>query len=127
MTTVDTTTTHLRENPFELAREQLRRVATTFEIDPNLISVLGECKKAIEVPIPVSMETTTTRVFKGYRVTHNARGAVEGRHPLPPRRHRRRGQGAGDVDDGSARWGSGGAKGSVVCDPERRCHTSRGG
>jgi glutamate dehydrogenase (NAD(P)+) len=41
--------------------------------------VLGECKKAIEVSIPVSMDDGTTRVFKGYRVTHNiARGPSKG-------------------------------------------------
>jgi glutamate dehydrogenase (NAD(P)+) len=72
-------TSHLRENPFELAREQLQRVGTTFEIDQNLISVLGECKKAVEVSIPVSMDSGTTQVFKGYRVTHNiARGPSKG-------------------------------------------------
>ena len=72
-------TTHLRENPFELAREQLRRVGDTFEIDPNLVAVLGECKKAIEVSIPVTMDDGTTQVFKGYRVTHNiARGPSKG-------------------------------------------------
>src|SRR5207247_1903547 len=52
------TTSHLRENPFELAREQLRRVGTTFEIDPNLITVLGECKKATEVSMPDIMNET---------------------------------------------------------------------
>src|SRR4051812_40419984 len=57
-------TTHLRENPFELAREQLRRVGDTFEIDPNLISVLGECKKALEVSIPVTMDDGTTQVLR---------------------------------------------------------------
>ena len=44
MTTVDASVSHLRENPFELARLQLRRVATTFQIDPNLVEVLGRCK-----------------------------------------------------------------------------------
>ena len=88
------TTSHLRENPFELAREQLRRVGTTFEIDQNLISVLGECKKAVEVSIPVSMDNGTTQVFKGYRVTHNiARGPSKGGiryHPdVTPTRSRR--------------------------------------
>ena len=76
------TTSHLRENPFELAREQLRRVGTTFEIDPNLITVLGECKKAIEVSIPVSMDDMvrhTAAVVRGndsprqhHRLAHGA-------------------------------------------------------
>ena len=40
MTTVDAPVSHLRENPFEIAREQLRRVAKAFAIDPNLVNVL---------------------------------------------------------------------------------------
>ena len=39
MTSVEAPVSHLRENPFELAREQLRRVATTFDIDPNLVRI----------------------------------------------------------------------------------------
>src|SRR5581483_1449187 len=70
---------HLRENPFDIAREQLRRVAATFDIDPNLVSVLGTCKRAVEVSIPVGMDDGSTRVFQGYRVTHNiARGPSKG-------------------------------------------------
>jgi glutamate dehydrogenase (NAD(P)+) len=116
-------TTHLRENPFELAREQLRRVGTTFEIDPNLISVLGECKKAIEVSIPVSMDDGTTRVFKGYRVTHNiARGPSKGGIRYHP-------DVTVDEVKALAMWMTwkcalmgipfGGAKGGVVCDPKK--------
>jgi glutamate dehydrogenase (NAD(P)+) len=79
VTAVETPVSHLRENPFEIAREQLRRVATTFEIDSNLVSVLGNCKKAVEVSVPVGMDDGSTRVFQGYRVTHNiARGPSKG-------------------------------------------------
>ena len=79
MSTVDAPTSHLRENPYGLAREQLQRVATTFDIDADLVAVLGECKKAVEVSVPVSMDDGSTRVFKGYRVTHNvARGPSKG-------------------------------------------------
>ncbi|MDX6466510.1 MAG: glutamate dehydrogenase [Gaiellaceae bacterium] len=79
MTTVDAPSSHLRENPLDIARDQLQRVATTFDIDANLVSVLGECKKAVEVSIPVGMDDGSTRVFKGYRVTHNvARGPSKG-------------------------------------------------
>ena len=70
---------HLRENPFEIAREQLRRVAEVFEIDQNLVNVLQECKKAVEVAIPVAMDDGKTQVFTGYRVVHNiARGPSKG-------------------------------------------------
>jgi glutamate dehydrogenase (NAD(P)+) len=79
VSTVDAPTSHLRENPYDLAREQLQRVATTFDIDANLVSVLGECKKAVEVSVPVGMDDGSTRVFKGYRVMHNvARGPSKG-------------------------------------------------
>ncbi len=33
MTTVEAPESHLRENPFQIARQQLRRVADIFEID----------------------------------------------------------------------------------------------
>jgi glutamate dehydrogenase (NAD(P)+) len=71
---------HLRENPFEIARAQLRRVGDTFGIDDNLIGVLSQCKKAVEVSVPTQMDDgVTTRVFTGYRVTHNiARGPSKG-------------------------------------------------
>jgi glutamate dehydrogenase (NAD(P)+) len=79
LTTVDAPVSHLRENPFEIARFQLRKVADTFAIDPNLVNVLQECKKALSVSVPVSMDDGTTRVFQGYRVTHNvARGPSKG-------------------------------------------------
>jgi glutamate dehydrogenase (NAD(P)+) len=79
VTAVAQPASHLRENPFEIAREQLRRVAATFDVDPSLVDVLGECKKAVEVSVPVSMDHGGTSVFKGYRVTHNvARGPSKG-------------------------------------------------
>jgi glutamate dehydrogenase (NAD(P)+) len=123
VTTIDTSVSHLRENPFELARRQLRRVATTFQIDPNLVEVLGRCKKAIEVSIPVSMDDGSTRVFSGYRVTHNvARGPSKGGIRYHP-------DVTLDEVKSLAMWMTwkcalmgipfGGAKGGVVCDPKR--------
>jgi glutamate dehydrogenase (NAD(P)+) len=70
---------HLRENPYDLAKSQLRSVGEVFAIDPNLIRVLSQCKKAVEVSIPVSMDDGSIEVFSGYRVTHNiARGPSKG-------------------------------------------------
>src|SRR6187455_68980 len=114
--------THLRENPLELAREQLRRVGETFAIDPNLIRVLEKCKKAVEVSIPVTMDDGSVGVFRGHRVTHNiARGPSKGGiryHPAVTR----------DEVKALAMWMTwkcalmglpfGGAKGGVVCDPK---------
>jgi glutamate dehydrogenase (NAD(P)+) len=79
MSTVDAPASHLRENPYDIVREQLQRVATTFDIDADLVRVLGECKRAVEVSIPVGMDNGSTEVFTGYRVTHNAaRGPSKG-------------------------------------------------
>jgi glutamate dehydrogenase (NAD(P)+) len=123
VTTVDAPTSHLRENPLEIARDQLQRVATTFDIDANLVSVLGECKKAVEVSIPVGMDDGSTSVFKGYRVTHNvARGPSKGGIRYHP---------AVTLDEikALAMWMTwkcalmgipfGGAKGGVVVDPKQ--------
>jgi glutamate dehydrogenase (NAD(P)+) len=79
VTTIEAPVSHLRENPFELAQEQLRRVGDVFKIDPNLIEVLKECKKAVVVSVPVVMDDGNVRTFQGYRVTHNiARGPSKG-------------------------------------------------
>jgi glutamate dehydrogenase (NAD(P)+) len=123
VTAVDAGVSHLRENPFEIARGQLRRVADAFGIDPNLVSVLGECKKAVEVSVPVAMDEGTTQVFKGYRVTHNvARGPSKGGIRYHP-------DVTLDEVKALAMWMTwkcalmgipfGGAKGGVVCDPKR--------
>ena len=114
---------HLRENPFELAKTQLRKVGEVFGIDPNLIRVLSQCKKAVEVSIPVQMDDGSIEVYIGYRVTHNiARGPSKGGmrfHPAVTR----------DEVKALSMWMTwkcslmglpfGGAKGGVVCDPKR--------
>ncbi len=115
--------THLRENPYAIARQQLRHVGETFGIDSNLINVLERCKKSVEVSIPVTMDDGSVGVFEGHRVTHNiARGPSKGGiryHPGVTR------------DEVKAlamlmTWKCalmglpfGGAKGGVVCDPKR--------
>jgi glutamate dehydrogenase (NAD(P)+) len=79
VTAVEAPVSHLQENPFGIALAQLRRVADVFDIDSNLIDVLGHCKKAVEVSVPVGMDDGSTQVFTGYRVTHNvARGPSKG-------------------------------------------------
>jgi glutamate dehydrogenase (NAD(P)+) len=113
---------HLRENPFELAKSQLRRVGEVFALDPNLIRVLSQCKKAVEVSIPVQMDDGSIEVFLGYRVTHNiARGPSKGGIRYHP------GVTLDEVKS-LAMWMTwkcslmglpfGGAKGGVVCNPK---------
>jgi len=123
VSTVDAPTSHLRENPYDIAREQLQRVATVFDIDANLVRVLSACKKSVEVSIPVGMDDGSTRVFKGFRVTHNvARGPSKGGIRYHP-------DVTLDEVKALAMWMTwkcalmgipfGGAKGGVVVDPKQ--------
>jgi glutamate dehydrogenase (NAD(P)+) len=116
------TTSHLRENPFEIARTQLQHVADVFEIDQNLVNILSQCKKSVEVSIPVGMDNGTTQVFLGYRVVHNiARGPSKGGIRYHP-------DVTLDEVKALAMWMTwkcalagipfGGAKGGVVCSPK---------
>jgi len=120
---VTTIVSHLVENPYDLARQQLRKVGESFAIDPNLINILEGCKKSVEVSVPVSMDDGSTQVFTGYRVTHNvARGPSKGgiRYHLDV---------TADEVKALAMWMTwkcalmglpfGGAKGGVVCDPKQ--------
>ena len=113
---------HLRENPFQLAQQQLQKVADTFGIDDRLIEVLRQCKKAVEVSIPTSMDDGSVRAFAGYRVTHNiARGPSKGGIRYHP-------DVTLDEVKSLAMWMTwkcslmglpfGGAKGGVVCNPK---------
>ncbi len=123
MTTIEAPESHLRENPFQIARQQLRRVADIFEIDDRLVNVLQECKKALIVSVPVSMDDGSTRAFEGYRVTHNvARGPSKGGIRYHP-------DVTLDEVKALAMWMTwkcalmnipfGGAKGGIVCDPKK--------
>ena len=114
--------THLRENPFELAQAQLRRAGEMFAVDPNLIRILSQCKKGVEVSVPVRMDDGSVQVFQGYRVVHNTtRGPAKGGiryHPSVTQ----------DEVKALAMWMTwkcalmglpfGGAKGAVICDPK---------
>ena len=123
MTVVQESISHLRENPYEIAQAQLRKVARAFSIDENIVNVLSKCKKAVCVSIPVTMDDGTVRVFDGYRVTHNiARGPSKGGIRYHP-----------DVTVDEVRalsmWMTwkcalmgipfGGAKGGIACDPKK--------
>ena len=123
MTTVEAPVSHLRENPYEIAKQQLHRVAETFAIDPNLVNVLQQCKKALVVSVPVVMDDGRTTVFEGYRVTHNvARGPSKGGIRYHP-------DVTLDEVKALAMWMTwkcalsgipfGGAKGGVVCNPKQ--------
>jgi glutamate dehydrogenase (NAD(P)+) len=110
------------ESPFRIAQQQLRAVADAFEIDDDLVRILSECKKAVEVSIPTTMDDGSVRSFTGWRVTHNiARGPSKGGIRYHP------GVTLDEVK-ALAMWMTwkcalmnlpfGGAKGGVVCDPK---------
>jgi glutamate dehydrogenase (NAD(P)+) len=113
---------HLRENPFRIAQQQLQNVADTFGIDERLVNVLQECKKSVEVSIPTSLDNGEVKAFRGFRVQHNiARGPSKG----GIRYHR---DVTLDEVKALAMWMTwkcalmglpfGGAKGGVICDPK---------
>ena len=110
-------------SPWETAREQLRRVADVVELDDNMVNVLLECKKAVEVSVPTRMDDGSVQVFDAFRVVHNvARGPSKGGiryHPAVTL----------EETKALAMWMTwkcalmelpfGGAKGGVVCDPKQ--------
>jgi len=117
-----TRTSHLKENPYEVARTQLRQVAAAFDVDDSLVRVLERCKKAVVVAVPTRMDDGSIEVFEGYRVQHNiARGPSKGGIRFHP-----------DVTLDEVRalamWMTwkcaltgipfGGAKGGIACDPK---------
>jgi glutamate dehydrogenase (NAD(P)+) len=116
------TPSHLKENPWEMARNQLRRVASLIDVGESMLNVLSECKKAVVVSIPTRMDDGSVQVFDGYRVVHNvARGPSKGGLRYHP---------AVTLDETRAlsMWMTwkcalmglpfGGAKGGVVCNPK---------
>ena len=129
MTTVEAPPSHLKENPWEMARSQLRRIAGLIDVSESMLNVLQECKKSVAVSIPTRMDDGSVHVFEGFRVTHNvARGPAKGGIRYHP-----------DVTleetKALAMWMTwkcalmglpfGGAKGGVVCNPKEFSETER--
>jgi glutamate dehydrogenase (NAD(P)+) len=79
VTTVEAPSSHLKENPWEMARSQLRQTASQLGMEDSMLNVLLECKKAVAVSVPTRMDDGSVRVFEGFRCTHNvARGPSKG-------------------------------------------------
>jgi glutamate dehydrogenase (NAD(P)+) len=122
MTTLEAPAPHLSEDPWEMARSQLRRVAELIDLDENMLAVLSDCKKSVVVSVPTRMDDGSVQVFEGFRVVHNiARGPSKGGlryHPGVTLEETR----------ALAMWMTwkcalmgipfGGAKGGVACDPK---------
>ena len=122
MTTAEAPGSFTQENAWEMAREQLRRIADLADVSDAMLSVLLECKKAVEVSVPTRMDDGSVEVFQGFRVIHNvARGPSKGGlryHPAVTL----------EETKALAMWMTwkcalmglpfGGAKGGVVCNPK---------
>jgi glutamate dehydrogenase (NAD(P)+) len=79
VTTVEAPSSHLKENPWEMARSQLRQTAAQTGMEDSMLNVLLECKKCVAVSVPTRMDDGSVRVFEGFRCTHNvARGPSKG-------------------------------------------------
>jgi glutamate dehydrogenase (NAD(P)+) len=79
VTTVEAPPSHLKEDPWEMARSQLRRSCRLIDVSDSMLNVLQECKKCVSVSIPTRMDDGSVHVFEGFRVTHNvARGPAKG-------------------------------------------------
>ena len=110
-------------NPYQLALQQLNRVADKIDLDPAVHEKLKYPKTSLIVSIPIIMDNGEFRVFTGYRVQHNIdRGPSKGGiryHPCVSLDHVK----------ALAMWMTwkcavmglpyGGAKGGVCCDPKK--------
>lgn len=69
----------MASNPFQNAMVQLKTAAKAMDLDANVLSVLQQPQRQLQVSIPVRMDDGTTNVFTGYRVQYNdARGPFKG-------------------------------------------------
>jgi len=110
-------------NPYELALQQLNRVAKKLKLDPNIHEKLKYPKSIVIASIPIVLDNGKLKVFTGYRVQHNIdRGPSKGGirfHPHVTLDHVK----------ALAMWMTwkcavmglpyGGAKGGVCCDPKK--------
>ncbi|HBY96901.1 MAG: Glu/Leu/Phe/Val dehydrogenase [Ardenticatenaceae bacterium] len=116
-----------KPNPWDVAREQFDRAAAYLVLEDGVREMLREPKRELIVHFPVRMDDGSIRVFTGYRVHHNAvLGPTKGGIRYHP-----------DVTLDEVRalamWMTwkcatvglpfGGAKGGVVCDPQKLSQT----
>ena len=109
-------------NPWQMALQQLDRVATFLDLDPNIHTVLRHPRRSLSVSVPVKMDDGKVHVFEGFRVQHSiARGPGKGGIRFHP-------QVTLDEVKALAMWMTwkcavanipfGGAKGGIICDPK---------
>jgi len=108
-------------NPFESAQAQFDGVADMINLEQSARDILREPMKEFHFTIPVKMDDGSTKVFKAYRIAHNAaRGPAKGGLRFHPHE-------TADTVRALSMWMTwkcavanlplGGGKGGVVCDP----------
>jgi len=106
---------------WNMACQQLDRVAKRMNLDPNVHAKMRHCQRALVVSVPIRLDDGRVQVFEGYRVQHNSeRGPTKGGVRYHP---------GVTLDEVKAlamlmTWKCaviglpyGGAKGGIVCDP----------
>ena len=106
---------------WNMACQQLDRVAQRMNLDPSIHAKMRHCERALIVSVPIRMDDGHVEVFEGYRVQHNSeRGPTKGGIRFHP---------GVTLDEVKAlamlmTWKCaviglpyGGAKGGVICDP----------
>src|SRR3954454_10267089 len=111
------------ENPFEAMMSRFDRAAQLLDLEPGLYKVLRHPEKQIIVSVPVMMDNGELEVFTGFRVLYNTvRGPAKGGIRFDM-------QVTLEEVKALAAWMSwkcavvnlpfGGAKGGVICDPNK--------
>ncbi|MCT4617713.1 MAG: Glu/Leu/Phe/Val dehydrogenase [Candidatus Gracilibacteria bacterium] len=70
----------MKNNPYEIAKKQLKNSLELFDKNnTDLLEILSNPKRILEISIPVKMDSGEIKVFKGFRSQHNeARGPFKG-------------------------------------------------
>ncbi|WP_366922172.1 Glu/Leu/Phe/Val dehydrogenase [Metallumcola ferriviriculae] len=69
----------LTRSALEIAQEQLLEAAQLAGASPEIVQLLAEPQRVLEVQFPVKMDNGTTKFFKGFRVHHNyVLGPIQG-------------------------------------------------
>ncbi|MBD3331191.1 glutamate dehydrogenase [Candidatus Peregrinibacteria bacterium] len=56
---------------FKSTLKQIKKASTLMELDEEMVSILSNPNRIVEVSVPVRMDDGTLKIFKGFRVEHN--------------------------------------------------------
>jgi glutamate dehydrogenase (NAD(P)+) len=110
-------------NPLENAMRQFDEASAALKLDPGIVSIIKNFRRATIVNLPIQMDDGTFKVFTGYRVQHSiSRGPGKGGIRFHP-------DVTLDEVEALAAWMTwkcavvnipfGGAKGGIACDPSK--------